>query len=188
MTCVLALLTAMSVSATTIVMPSDEQLVAKTPLIVEGDVTSSTPVLQNGDREIWTETVITVQRTLKGSASQSVTVREVGGVLGDRITKVYGGPEYRQGEHVLAFLTPSPRGDYQTVDLFVGKFTEERTLAGQLLWAVLLDHWDDTIDNRLGCRNQRLRITDCLDSSHHEVRSQHGPRDSAQQRHRLFLP
>src|SRR3546814_6794588 len=46
----------------------------------------------------------------------------------------------------------------------------------------LLNHWDDTIHNRLGCGNQRLRIADCLDSGHHEIRSQHGPRDSAQQR------
>ncbi|MEO8034139.1 MAG: PKD domain-containing protein [Acidobacteriota bacterium] len=135
MTCVVVFLAAMSASATTIVMPSDEQLVAKTPLIVAGEVTSSTPVTRNGGHEIWTETVIAVERTLKGSAAKTLTVRETGGIVGDRITKVFGGPEYRVGEHVLAFLTPTPRGDYQTVDLFVGKFTEERTLAGQRLWA-----------------------------------------------------
>lgn len=163
MTCVLAFLTAMSVNATTIVMPSDEQLVAKTPLIVEGDVTSSTPVLRNDGREIWTETVITVQRALKGTAAQSVTVREVGGILGDRITKVYGGPEYRQGEHVLAFLAPTPRGDYQTVDLFVGKFTEEQTLAGQRLWA----------------RHDEAQDAALLDRDFHPIESKSVERDAA---------
>lgn len=144
-TCVLMFLAAASVEATTIVMPSDEQLVAKSPLIIEGTVVSSQAVLRGP--EIWTETVVEVGRALKGSSASSITIREIGGIAGDRITKVYGAPEYRAGEHVLAFLTATARGDYQTVDLFVGKFTDERTLSGERLWsrhdarqdAILLD-------------------------------------------------
>ena len=49
--------------------------------------------------------------------------------LDNRITKIFGAPEYHDGEHVLLFLTPTPRGDYQTTDLYVGKFSEETTLA-----------------------------------------------------------
>jgi bifunctional non-homologous end joining protein LigD len=33
-------------------------------------------------------------------------IGEVGGLLGDRITKIYGAPEYAAGERVLAFVTP----------------------------------------------------------------------------------
>jgi PKD repeat protein len=135
LTCVLLIAMAVCASATTIVMPTDEQLVAKAPLIVQGIVTSSAAVTRDGAREIWSESVIQVQRTLKGNAPASITIREIGGIVGDRITKVYGAPSYRQGEHVLAFLTPAADGAYQTVDLFVGKFTEEQTLAGQRLWA-----------------------------------------------------
>ncbi len=134
LTCIFTILcSAAGAFATTIVMPTDEQLVAKSPLILEGTVQSSTPV-DRGDR-IWTETVVSVDTVLKGSAASTVTIREIGGVIDNRITKIFGAPEYHAGEHVLLFLTPTPRGDYQTVDLFVGKFTEEKTLNGTRLWA-----------------------------------------------------
>jgi PKD repeat protein len=146
LTCVLTILAlAGSASATTIVMPDDAQLIAKSPLIVEGEVVATAPVESDG--KIWTETTVAVSRTWKGSASSSVTIREIGGIVGDRITKIFGAPEYTAGEHVLLFLTPTPRGDYQTIDLFAGKFTEEQMLDGRRLWsrhdeaaeAVLLD-------------------------------------------------
>lgn len=133
LSCLLAIVAiARMASATTIVMPTDEQLVAKSPLIVRGTVVSSTPVERNG--AIWTETTIRVEETLKGSAQGEVIVRELGGVIGDHITKIYGAPEYSEGQRVLAFLTPTSRGDYQTTDLYVGKMTEATTLSGRRMW------------------------------------------------------
>lgn len=133
-TCVVVMaMMAGGASATTIVMPADTQLVAKSPLIIEGTVVSSTPVDRNGS--IWTESTIRVERVLKGTAPAEITVREIGGIVGDRITKIFGAPEYAAGERVMAFLTQTPRGDYQTMDLFVGKFTEETMANGERLWA-----------------------------------------------------
>ncbi len=133
LTCVLAILTiAGAASATTIVMPTDAQLVAKSPVIVTGTVVRSGPVDRSG--AILTETTIAVDGTFKGSVTGEITVREIGGQLGDRISKVFGAPQYTAGERVLAFLTPTRRGDYQTTDLFVGKFSEQRTLSGERLW------------------------------------------------------
>src|SRR5438874_2703568 len=114
-------------------MPQDAQLVAKSPLIVEGTVVRSSAVDRNGS--IWTETAIDIDRVLRGRASGESIVREIGGILDNRISKVFGAPEYVAGERVMAFLTPTPRGDYQTVDLFVGKFTEESMANGEKLWA-----------------------------------------------------
>ncbi|HEV8660971.1 MAG TPA: PKD domain-containing protein [Thermoanaerobaculia bacterium] len=131
LTCVLMLAIAAAASATTIVMPSDEQLIQKSPVIVRGMVVSSEPVERGG--AIWTETVLQIDETLKGNVGATVTIREIGGMIGNRITKIFGAPEYATGEHVLAFLTPTPRGDYQTIDLFVGKFSE-RSVKGQRLW------------------------------------------------------
>ena len=127
-TCVLMLL-ASAASATTIVLPNDDQLIRKSPVIVEGIVISSTPVLRG--EGIWTETKLAVDRTLKGDATGEVIIREVGGEIDGRITKVFGSPVYEPGERVMAFLTPTPRGDYQTIDLFVGKFSEERAANGR---------------------------------------------------------
>jgi len=131
LTCVL-LMAAVAASATTIVLPTDDQLIAKSPVIVAATVVSSAPVLLNG--KIWTETVLSVDQSIKGGLSGNVIVREVGGVLGDRITKIFGAPQYVAGERVMAFLTPTPRGDYQTTDMYVGKFTERQTIAGERIW------------------------------------------------------
>ena len=133
LTCVVLMLLAAAASATTIILPTDEQLVAKTSLIVQGTVLSSNPVLRD-DGRIWTETQLAVEQTLKGSASGTITIREIGGVIDNRITKIFGAPVYAVGERVMAFLTPTPRGDYQTMDLYLGKFAEERTLEGTRLW------------------------------------------------------
>jgi PKD repeat protein len=131
LTCVLAMAAA-AVSATTIIMPTDEQLVAKSPLIVQGTVLSSQAVSRDG--RIWTETKLSVDQTLKGSAAATITIREIGGEVDGRFTKIYGAPSYETGQRVMAFLTATPRGDYQTMDLYLGKFAEARMMNGERLW------------------------------------------------------
>jgi len=130
-TCVLMILAA-TAGATTIVMPGDEQLIAKTPLIVAGTVVSTAVVDHDGT--LWTEASIAVSGTFKGSAGGTITVREIGGELDGRITKLYGTPEYIKGERVLLFLEPAPQGGYRTIDLFVGKLSEGHQLDGRRLW------------------------------------------------------
>ncbi|MEK6373094.1 MAG: PKD domain-containing protein [Acidobacteriota bacterium] len=138
LTCVLAMAAA-AASATTIIMPTDEQLVAKSPLIVQGTVVSTRAVSREG--RIWTETKLAVEQTLKGSAAGTIIIREIGGEVEGRISKIYGAPSYEPGQRVMAFLTPTPRGDYQTMDLFVGKFAEARMMNGERLWVR-----DDVVD------------------------------------------
>lgn len=118
-------------SATTIVVPTDEQLVEKTPLIVIGVVKSTRVVDRGGLRS---ESIITVERALKGSAPSELTVSELGGVMGERYNIVFGTPEYVAGERVLLFLAPWRDGLYRTRDLFVGKFSERHAIDGQRLW------------------------------------------------------
>jgi PKD repeat protein len=127
-TCVFMFLVS-AASATTIVLPTDDQLIRKSPVIVEGTVISSGAVLRG--EGIWTETKLAVDRTVKGDATGELTIREVGGEIDGRITKIFGSPVYQPGERVMAFLTPTTRGDYQTIDLFVGKFSEERAANGR---------------------------------------------------------
>jgi hypothetical protein len=121
-----------AVQATTIVLPTDEQLIAKAALIVQGTVASSLPVDHDGT--IWTDTSVVVSRTLKGKAAETITIHEPGGIIGERITKVFGTPEFSGGENVLLFLAPAPGGGYRVVDLFVGKFGEAKALDGRRLW------------------------------------------------------
>jgi PKD repeat protein len=131
LTC-LFLMVAAFANATTIVLPADEQLIAKAPLIVEGTVLSTGPVDRDG--RIWTETAVSVSRTLKGDVPETITVREIGGELDGRITRIYGTAEFARDEHVLLFLEQAPQGGYRTVDLYVGKFTDASMLDGRRLW------------------------------------------------------
>jgi PKD repeat protein len=131
--------------ATTIVMPTDEQLVAKSPVIVSGTVLSSTPIDRGG--AIWTETRVAVTRVIKGTTGETIVLREPGGILGDRITRVFGAPGFSEGESVLLFLAAGDAGTYRVMDLFAGKFGEGKTPDGRRLWmrandaeVTLLDH------------------------------------------------
>lgn len=132
----LALLVATVAGATTIVLPSDDQLIRKSDLVIAGRVLSTRPVLIDG--AVWTETLIVVDKELKGSAPSVVTIRELGGKLPEGEMVVFGTPRYVAGERVLAFLIATPRGDFQTADLFVGKFSERIARDGRRIW-----HRDD---------------------------------------------
>lgn len=127
----LTLLTPLAARATTIVLPTDEQLVAKSPVIVTGTVLSTTTVDRDG--MIWTESRVAVARAIKGQTASTITIQEPGGIEGDRITKIFGAPELTSGERVLLFLEPDARG-YRVMDLFAGKFGEGKSLDGRSLW------------------------------------------------------
>ena len=128
--CGLFLFTA-SLRATTIVMPTDEQLIGKAPVIVLGTVVSNTPL--DVDGSIFTESVVAVQTAIKGSVQGRIVIREIGGIIGDRITHIYGTPQYSVGERVLVFISPDGRGRFRTVDLFAGKFGETAAVGGRPL-------------------------------------------------------
>jgi PKD repeat protein len=160
-TCALMIVFAGIASATTIVVPTDDQLIRKSPVIVEGTVLSTTAV-ERGNA-IWTETRLAVNRTIKGDVTGEITIREIGGQIGDRITRVFGAPEYTVGERVLAFLTASPRGDYQTTDLFIGKFSEDRALNGR----------------RLFLRDNTMANVRLLDADFQEIEAKNIQRDAA---------
>ncbi|HEV7238232.1 MAG TPA: PKD domain-containing protein [Thermoanaerobaculia bacterium] len=131
-TLLLVLLTSFAARATTIVLPTDEQLIDKSPVIVSGTVLSTMPVDRGG--MIWTDTRVAVTRAIKGQSEATITIHELGGIQGDRITKIFGSPEFREGERVLLFLEPAPRGGYRVMDLFVGKFGEGKALNGRRVW------------------------------------------------------
>ena len=71
-TCVL-MLAAMVAEGTTIVLPTDEQLIEKSPLIVDGTVVSTNVVERDG--RIWTDTVVDVARAIKGDAESTIKKR-----------------------------------------------------------------------------------------------------------------
>ncbi|MEO8218292.1 MAG: PKD domain-containing protein [Acidobacteriota bacterium] len=161
LTALLATSAASSLRATAIIMPTDDQLVAKSPVIVIGTVLRSEGVERNGG--IWTETNLKVETVLRGSTGSEVTIREVGGRVGRKFNVVFGSPEYQAGQRVLVFLWPTSRGDYQTRDLFAGKFLERFTTTGRRLWF----------------RAEDVAGTSLLDRNMQELPKSNGQRDAA---------
>ena len=130
--CVLMLLAAQSVLATSFIVPTDSELIAKTSAIVTGVVEGSFVQETNGTIETVYE--IRVERSMKGSiaAGELARVASPGGVIGQRGLYVAGAAHFRQGERVLLFLNRDD-GRWTTTDLTLGKFRFVTSTAGERL-------------------------------------------------------
>ncbi len=108
--------------ATTMVRMSDEALTLGADAIVTGTV-----------RDIQTERVGTaiatlvtlgIESVLKGYVpTATVTVRDLGGRLGDDELHLFGAPRYELGESVIAFLGQDGDGWLRTSHMALGKFS-----------------------------------------------------------------
>src|SRR5271156_5588531 len=79
--------------------------------------------------EIWTFTSFEVEDSWKGAptgAAQQVTVRLLGGSVGNLTSTVSGVPRFRSGEEVILFLQPTARGDFSIVSWVQGTFRIHR--------------------------------------------------------------
>jgi hypothetical protein len=72
--------------------------------------------------EIWTFTTYEPTEVWKGSAPPRVSVRLLGGRIGNLTSNVSGVPRFHAGEDVVPFLTPTTRGDFSVVSWVQGTF------------------------------------------------------------------
>lgn len=85
-----------------------DELARRADRVVIGTVESQTTV--EVGRTLMTDTRIRIERTLAGSPAQTITVRQLGGRLGDRIVDVPGDAVLVRGRRYLLF-TAQPPGD-----------------------------------------------------------------------------
>jgi hypothetical protein len=76
--------------------------------------------------EIWTFSTFEPSEIWKGSSRQRVSVRLLGGRVGNLTSNVSGVPRFRAGEEVVLFLTPTARGDFSVVSWVQGTFRIHR--------------------------------------------------------------
>ena len=76
--------------------------------------------------EIWTFSTFEPSEIWKGSSGQRVSVRLLGGRVGDLTSNVSGIPRFHAGEDVVLFLTPTARGDFSVVSWVQGTFRIHR--------------------------------------------------------------
>ncbi|HKS81326.1 MAG TPA: hypothetical protein VJR23_07445 [Candidatus Acidoferrales bacterium] len=116
----IGLLACFAASATSLARMSVVQMAHASAIIVRAKCLSSEVRREEG--EIWTFTAFQVEETWKGEARARITVRLLGGRLGEITSHVSGVPQFRAGEDVVLFLERAPRGNYSVVSWERGTF------------------------------------------------------------------
>jgi len=99
---------------------SVEEMTRVSPLIVRARCVANFTGLDSG--EIWTFTKFRVLETWRGSPPPVITVRLLGGTVGNVTSTVSGVPRFNAGEDVVLFLGSTARGDYSVVSWAQGTF------------------------------------------------------------------
>ena len=112
--------------ATQILYQSPKQMGQKSPLIVQGRVVDTHSYWNDTGNKIFTETTIQVDEAHKGAAPSTVTVLQLGGVVGTVRMTVHGALQWQPDEEIVVFLEPCTSGTYQVSGFSQGKFSIER--------------------------------------------------------------
>ena len=117
----------LTASATTLERMSVAKMTQAAGLVVRAQCLGNSAAWDGG--EIWTFTSFQVEDSWKGAptgAAQQVTVRLLGGSVGNLTSTVSGVPRFRPGEEVVLFLQPTARGDFSIVSWVQGTFRIHR--------------------------------------------------------------
>jgi hypothetical protein len=123
LSCVLTLIVAARLGATSVPGLSFEDLTDRSELVISGQVTRSWSDWDSEHKYIWTHHEVRVTGTYKGAAGSTVVLSEPGGVVGDRGMAIAGAVAYAAGEQVAVFLQRMPNGYLRTTGWAQGKFT-----------------------------------------------------------------
>jgi hypothetical protein len=109
--------------ATTANPISDERLILTSRLIVTGDVQAVQAQWDKNRQNIYTYVTVKVSEVLKGQiGSDSIVLKQAGGIVGDEGIIIDGAPGYKVGQQVLLFLNTLPDGALTVAHLFLGKY------------------------------------------------------------------
>lgn len=117
---------AMTASALLMLPLSVDELAHKADLIIQGTVLDKTSLRDDAGR-IYTKVNVRVAEIWKGAppanaTTNSLTIVQSGGTVGDMREEVSGEVEYGAGEEFVAFLVFNSRGEPVTIGLAQGKF------------------------------------------------------------------
>lgn len=121
--------------ATTVVARSVEELAARSSHVVVGRAVRTWSLWNTEQRVVFTYTEFAVERSLKGSAPTTVTVKQLGGHANGVIQKVAGVRQFQLGEAAVLFLRPSdqPDGTMAVTSLMQGHFRMKKRDDGEIV-------------------------------------------------------
>jgi hypothetical protein len=101
------------------------KLVRLSPVIVRG-VVESVEAVEGELDAIYTETTIRILESYRGAEKlDRLQLRQLGGRIGERESRVFGTASFRLGEEVILFARPTKSGWLTVTGLFQGKFEVE---------------------------------------------------------------
>lgn len=119
----LVLLTASPAArATQVTLLDTRALVRESSAIVIGQIEGSSARWNDNHTMIVTEVTVQVSQTLKGPASQRLTLRQIGGEVDGLRYSIEGSPNFTPGEEALLFVWRDSAGNMQVDGLAQGKF------------------------------------------------------------------
>jgi hypothetical protein len=117
--------------ATQVLYRTPQQLGSDATLVVDGRVTGVRSYWNDSRTKIITEATVAVDGTHKGNPRSSVTVVQLGGVVGHVRQTVHGALQWHPGEEVLLFLEDAFPGTFQVAGFSQGKYHIERDPRGR---------------------------------------------------------
>jgi len=119
----LVILSAAAISAATYLKTSLKELTSRSVGVVEVEVLKkSYPALEPGQNFPRTHIELKVLRSFKGALPAQFTLDTPGGIVGETISVVSDGPEFRKGERAIVFVKEPATGLFMVQDLGLGKF------------------------------------------------------------------
>jgi hypothetical protein len=159
----LAALVAAPASTTTLLHFDVEQLTAIATVVAVGDVVGVDARWNDTHTKIYTRVSIKPTEVLKGARDLGqLTIKMIGGQVGQEVAKLPGTPELATGERVLVFLEPRDDGDgYLIVGLFQGLFRLRNGAQGdELLYQELPPESVTVIENSSSPATRMLTLKD----------------------------
>src|SRR5215471_1168876 len=117
--------------ATTVIMPTDTQLMIESRAIVRGKVNEISTALDDQHGLVYTYIKLKVTEVFKGDIRDRVIViKEPGGSFGDRGSMIFGSPQFSAGEQVIVYLQTMDDGTLRVHDAFLGKYSIVKNASG----------------------------------------------------------
>lgn len=156
---------AQSSLATTVVVPTDDDMIVGARAILRGKVVAIDSSFDENHRRIYTYVTVKVQEVIKGSITERfVVLKELGGQVGLEGLRVFGNPQFTRGERVVLYLDTWKDGSLRTHQMFLGKFsiTADKATGKEV---VVRGSPDENVDVRPNSAQSIGAITDRMELS-----------------------
>jgi hypothetical protein len=123
-------LAALPIAASTFIAMTQEQLIADSESVIQGQVLKVHSFWEPSGRMVMTEALVRVEDSIVGQAPSVVRVITFGGDVDGFIVEAEGFPKFTAGERLVLFLEPEQDGTNRVAGYQLGQYRVVRDKAG----------------------------------------------------------